>query len=219
MVVDAGVLVGVLVASVGVVAARPTWRVARYPVTAVHEFGHLIVAVAVGGRRPTVRLAADTSGRTSWKTASSGRGRAGLIALAGPATPPLVGAACAAAFASNQPILGVVGLAAIVGTVSLAIRNLWGAAVCGALGAICWWAWRYGVSSAQILMLVSATVLCVGGARAVTEEMATSSRGGFRDTQVAAAALRLPPPVWGTLLLVWALACTGWAARRVATAI
>jgi len=219
MALDTPALCGVVGVSAALVLARPTWRVVRYPVTAVHEFGHLVVALLCGGRAGRVRLRADTSGLTTWRTVRQGRGRAGLTALSGPAMPPLVGAGCAAAFAADKAVLGVVGLAVLVGVIALVVRNAWGLVVCAALGAVCWWGWHDGNASAQVLMLASATVLCLGGVRAVTEEMTSLPPGGRRDTQVAAAALWLPPALWGTALLAWALAWTGWATWRVAATL
>jgi hypothetical protein len=87
VVVDVEILAGAIAASVVFVVLRPTWRIVRYPVTAVHEFGHLVVALAVGGRGARVRLRADSSGLTTWRASGYGRGRAALIALAGPARP------------------------------------------------------------------------------------------------------------------------------------
>jgi hypothetical protein len=219
MVVDTGVLSGVVGLSAVLVLVRPTWRAVRYPVTAVHELGHLVTAMLLGGRVGRVRLRADTSGLTTWRAGRQGRGRSGLIALSGPAMPPLVGAGCAAAFASGRATLGVLVLAALVGTIALVVRNLWGLVVCAALGAVCWWGWHDGNASAQVLMLASATVLCLGGVRAVTEEMTALPPGGRRDTQVAAAALWLPPALWGTVLLAWAVAWTGWATWQVASGL
>ncbi len=218
MVVDTAFVVALLGASAATVLVRPTWRVARYPVTAVHELGHLVAAIALGGRAARVRLRADTSGLTTWKTSPPGRFRAAFIALAGPALPPLVGAGCALAFATDRSPAGVLVLTAGVALISVFIRNVWGFVVCGALAAICWWAWRDGVGAAQVLMVVSATVLGLGGSRAVTEEMRARPAGGVRDTQIVANALWLPPAVWGAGLLVWALAWTCWATWRIALA-
>ncbi len=218
MVVDARFVVVLIGVSATLVVVRPSWRIARYPVTAVHEFGHLIAAVALGGRAARVRLRADTSGLTTWKTTPPGRFRAAFIALAGPALPPLVGAGCALAFATDRGPVGVLVLTAGVALMSVFVRNVWGFVVCGALAAICWWAWRDGIGAARALMVVSATVLCLGGARAVTEEMRARPAGGVRDTQIAANALWLPPSLWGTALLVWAVALTCWATWRIALA-
>lgn len=223
MPLDAWFTLVLVVASAALVVIRPAWRVARFAVTAVHEFGHLVTAVALGGRAARVRLRADTSGLTTWRTAQTGRIRSGVIALAGPALPPLVGAGCAWAFATDRAAGGVLALAVGVALMSLVVRNLWGLVVCAALAALCWWAWRDDALAAPVLMVVTATVLCLGGLRAVAEELAgrSTERGGgadTSDTRVAADALWLPPVVWGSTLLVWALACTGWATWRIALA-
>jgi hypothetical protein len=219
MVVDARFLCVVIGASAVVVVVRPTWHVARYAVTAVHELGHLVAAVALGGRAARVRLRADTSGLTTWRTTQPGRGRSALVALSGPAFPPLVGAACALAFATNRALLGVVALTIGVAVIGVVVRNLWGWVVCIALAAICWLAWNDGAGAAQVLMVVSSTVLCVGGIRAIAEEMSSLPVGGVRDTQIAARALWLPPVMWGTGLLLWALAWTSWATWQVSHAL
>jgi hypothetical protein len=219
MELDAGVLVLVVLAAAALVVVRPAWRFARYPVTAVHEFGHLVVALAVGGRGARIRLRADTSGLTTWRTTRNGRFRSGLIALAGPGTPPLVGAACAAALVGGQATLGLLGLAVLVGIVSVVVRNLWGVLVCIALAALCWLAWRQGAVATEVLLVVTATVLCLGGLRAVAEELTSLQPGGTSDTQVAAAALWLPARVWGAGLLAWALAGAVWAAWRITTVV
>lgn len=209
-------LVAVLGGSLAAVVVRPTWRVVRYPVTAVHEFGHLIVAVALGGRVPRVRLWADTSGVTTWRTSQTGRLRSAVIALAGHSTPPIVGAACAGLLAADRAPWGVAGLAVLVAIVTLAVRNLWGLVVCLALGALCWWGVRDNGVAAGTVLGGAAGVLCLGGVRAVAEELTSNRPGGSHDTQVVARALPLPAGVWGALLLVWALACTAWATWRVA---
>lgn len=219
MVVDAGYLIAAMAVSAASVAIRPTWRVVRYAVTAVHEFGHLVVALAVGGHGARVRLRVDTSGLTTWRTATTGRGRTALIALAGPATPPLVGAGSAWAFSSGRATLGVSLLAVLVGALSLVVRNVWGLVVCFGLGGIIWAAWRYGTSTAEMLMVVTATVLCLGGVRAVAEEMASLHPVGASDTKVAVAALWLPARVWEAVLMVWAVAWTCAAAWLVVRAL
>jgi hypothetical protein len=67
-------------------------------------------------------------------------------------------------------------------------------------------------------MVVTATILCLGGTRAIGEEMTSSPLDGTRDTKVAANAFWLPPQVWAVGLLVWALTWTGWAIWRLALA-
>jgi len=223
---DAQVLVA-LGLGVAAVLVRPTWRVVRYPVTAVHELGHVVVAVLLGGRVPRVRLWRDTSGVTTWRTTQAGRLRSALIALAGHAAPPAVGAACAWALALDQARGALVGLAVLVAVITLAIRNLWGLVVCAALAGLCWIAWSRGPDAGAVLVAATAAVLCVGSVRATAEELVTNQRGGrgggahggTSDTQVAGRALHLPAAVAGAALLLWALACTGVATWRLAVAV
>lgn len=183
--------------------------------TAVHEFGHVVMAVALGGRVPRVRLWRDTSGLTTWRSSESGRIRSTVIALAGHTTPAAVGAACAAALASGRSVVALVGLTALVGVVTIAVRNLWGFAVCVALAALCWWAWVGGAGTAEALVAGSAGVLCLGAVRASAEELATNRKGGHSDTQVAASSTKVPAVVWGIVLVAWATACTAWSAVQV----
>jgi len=214
---DAQVLVA-LGLGVVAVAARPTWRIVRYPVTAVHELGHVLVAVLLGGRVPRVRLWRDTSGVTTWRTTQTGRLRAALIAVAGHAAPPAVGAACAWALAVDEVRVALVGLTVLVGVITLAIRNVWGLAVCAGLAVLCWLGWSRGPDAGAVLVAASAAVLCVGGVRATAEELVTNRSGGSSDTQVAGRALHIPAAVVGTALLLWALGCTSFATWHLAVA-
>lgn len=198
------------------VLVRPSWRIVRYPVTAVHELGHVLVAVLLGGRVPRVRLWRDTSGVTTWRTAQTGRARSALIALAGHAAPPAVGAGCALALAADQARWALVGLTALVAVVTLAIRNLWGLVVCASLGALCWAAWSRGPQAGAVLVAAATGILCFGGVRATAEELVTNRSGGTSDTQVVGRALHLPAVLAGSALLGWALLCTALATWKLA---
>jgi hypothetical protein len=200
------------------VLLRPTWRIVRYPVTAVHELGHVVVAVLLGGRVPRVRLWRDTSGVTTWRTTQGGRLRSALIALAGHAMPPAVGAACALALAADEARWALIGLTVLVAVVTLAIRNLWGLAVCAALAGACWLAWSRGPEAGAVLVAAAAGILCLGGIRATAEELVTNRSGRGSDTQVVARALHVPAGAAGAALLLWALACTVLATWKLAVA-
>ena len=167
---------------------------------------------------PRVRLWRDTSGVTTWRTTQTGGGRAAVIAVAGHASAPAVGAACAWALAAGQARAALIGLTVLVALITLAIRNLWGLVVCAALAGLCAVAWSRGSNAASVLVAATAAVLCAGGVRTIAEELVTNRAGTSSDTQVAGRALHIPAVIVGAALLLWGFACAGFATWRLALA-
>ena len=96
-----------------------------WPVTALHEAGHALVVLLVGGRVRAVHLRADSSGLT-WHDGVGARGPAILIAAAGYPAPGLAAVAGAGLVAGGAPM--VVGGLAALGTLALLlwVRNVFG---------------------------------------------------------------------------------------------
>lgn len=206
---SATVLVSGAVAAL-VVLAPAAWRVARHPVTLVHEAGHAVVALLTGRRLAGIRLHSDTSGLTTSVGRPHGPGMV-ATAAAGYVAPGLLGLA-AAATASRGYAVGVLwGLLLLVALMGLVVRNLfglWSVLVTGVvLAAVTWWAppvWQTAAAWTVTWFLLLASP------RPVLELQRTRRRGArTSDADVLARLTHLPA-------LLWLLAFLG---ATVATAV
>jgi hypothetical protein len=118
------VLVTALLAGL-VVAARPSWRLARNGITIAHEGGHALVAVLVGRRLSGIRLHSDTSGLTLSRGRPGGPGMAFTL-LAGYLAPSLLGLGGAWLLAGGRITLLLWASLALLFAMLLMIRNLYG---------------------------------------------------------------------------------------------
>ncbi|WP_207928820.1 M50 family metallopeptidase [Actinomadura sp. 6K520] len=129
-----------LVALVGLVALAavlhgPTWRVARNTVTIAHEGGHALVALLTGRKLDGIKLHSDTSGVTVSRGKPHGPGMI-FTALAGYATPPLLGLFFALLLAAGRITLLLWFSLALLGAMLIMIRNAYGVLSVVATGAI-----------------------------------------------------------------------------------
>ncbi len=203
-----------LVAGVAVATAACTvgrlWRVAGLAVTVVHEFGHALTALALGGRVTRVHLTADTAGQTSFALpARAGRARRALVTLAGYPAPGLAGLAGAWLLAAGQarPWLAAAALLLVVLLV-LWVRNPWGvgSVLLGAVG-LGWLAVEGSPGAVAAAGAGLAALLLLGGWRAAALHATRDGRwrppssGVVSDSVAAGRLLHLPPVVWRGLFL------------------
>ncbi len=131
-------VLGVLV--VVLLWAPVTGRALAQVVTLVHELGHALVGLVVGGRVQRVSLALDASGETL--TLMGGRhpkARLTAFTLAGYPAPPLAGLLAAASVASDDHrLLLLLSAVLVAAALVLWVRNLWGILVFLAVAAGLW---------------------------------------------------------------------------------
>jgi hypothetical protein len=117
--------------------ATPAWRILRHACTFVHEMGHAVAAVGLGGRVQRITYQPDASGLATFSLPTSfGRVRSIIATGAGYAGPPIAGLVAVQAGAAQ---LGGVWLLTAAGASGLAfllfVRNLWGGLYTVVLGA------------------------------------------------------------------------------------
>jgi hypothetical protein len=224
---EAAVLAGVLVALAGC-ALQPLWPAARLVVTAVHELGHALAALALGGRVSRVHLWMNTAGLTTYSLpVRTGRVRSGAVAIAGYPAPGLAGLAGAGLILAGQ-VRWWVALGAVVALVLLVlwVRNAWGivSTLLGAAG-LGWVAYGGAPWLVTAVGAGLAVLLLLGGFRAAVTHAAGREHGGRRggggsDAVVAARLLPMPAVMWSGMFLVvatatlvgggWLLVSAGW---------
>ena len=185
--------------------------------TLVHELGHGVTALLVGGRFDSIVVSMDGSGVAATATGSTLAGA--LVAAGGLIGPAVAAAACFAV--SRTPRGSVLALMVSVGTLVavdvLWMSNLFGVLFTASLAAVLGWiGTRWSPESARVVM----SFLGVQLALAVFQRsdylfmpVAHTARGDMpSDVALIARALWLPIPVWGTLIgllsfgvLVWGL--------------
>lgn len=138
---DSATYAAVLGIGVAVLLWAPvTGRVLAQVVTLVHELGHAIVGLAVGGRVQRVSLSLDASGETL--TLMGGRhpkARLTAFTLAGYPAPPLVGLLAAASVATDDHrLLLLLSAVLVAAALVLWVRNLWGIVVFVAVAVGLW---------------------------------------------------------------------------------
>jgi hypothetical protein len=121
----------------------PFGRILLYPLTLfatwVHELGHALVEVLLGGRVLGIHVYASSAGDAM--CAPFGSAKDGFVAAGGLLAPPLVGAALAVTAASPRRARAIlVGFsAAILVSVAILVRSVFGGIVLVALAALFAW--------------------------------------------------------------------------------
>ncbi len=200
-------LLGALAASVIVGNFVPFGSIALYPFTLmatwVHEMGHGISALAVGGSFERLDVFADASGLAHCRYAAGPR--AGVVAIAGMLAPPLIGA-LTLGFARG-PKRARIALAVLALTMlascALWIRNVagWIAVPSVALALAAFSVWgspRERMIAAQFVGLRMAVDTVTRIDYAFTREAVVD--GARRPSDVAAIT-----EAWGAVLPVWSL--------------
>jgi len=197
------------------VAVDVVWRRSRSVVTIVHEAGHALVALLTGRRLRGIRLHSDTSGLTLSVGKPRGPGMV-ATAAAGYLSPSLVGLAGVGLLAIDQvTIMLWAGTAVLVGMLLL-IRNLYGAVLLVATGAIVVAVSFYATARVQAAFGYGVTwFLLLGAVRPIVElRRERRRRPGMRsDADTLARLTPLPAGLWVALfglLTVGALVAGGW---------
>jgi hypothetical protein len=191
--------------------------------TLVHELGHGLTALALGGRFESLTMYADASGAAAHGGPYSALDRAAIAAggLLGPPLAALCLFLAARRDRSAHVALGAFALFLVVAC-ALWVRNLFGFAFVGSLAvALALLAWK---ASARVAQIVAAFL-------AIQLSLATFARSDYLFTRVAetgvgtlpsdtaqiAQALLLPYWFWGGLIALFSLAILGvgmWAFAR-----
>jgi peptidase M50B-like protein len=152
-----------------VVGHRPTWRVARNVVTIAHEGGHALIALLFGRKLDGIRLHSDTSGVTVSRGRPTGPGMV-FTALAGYATPPLLGLAFALLLSDGRITLMLWASLALLAALLIMIRNAYGVVTVVGTGALIFAVSWLGDTEIQAgFAYLAAWFLLVAGTRPVIE--------------------------------------------------
>lgn len=193
-----------IVGAVALAAVLLAWPVVRLLVTVCHEAGHAVVATLVGRKLRGIRVHSDTSGLTVSKGRPTGPGMVATV-FAGYPTASVVGLGAAwlagAGHAAGLLWLLVVLLALML----LKVRNLYGALVVLALGAVVALAsWYAPPVTLGWIAIGLAWLFLLAGPRPVVELLFRHSPGS--DAAQLAGLTHVPKLVWN---LVWLLLTVG----------
>jgi hypothetical protein len=203
-----------------IVSLTPSARIALFPfrmfTTWVHESGHALATVAVGGRVSSITIHPDGSGLTR-SLVPEGRVARGVIASAGYLGAAFVGCLLIAATRRERRahlLLGGVGAFMLL-TLMLWVRNLFGAVVVLAWAAALFALGRRGLGRASqfVLGLLAIQVAL----NAVFDIRVLYLVDGPSDAATMAYLFLLPAWIWATawmLAAVVMLGATLWMTRR-----
>lgn len=196
------------------VAVDGVWRWARSVVTIVHEAGHAVAALLTGRRLTGIRLHSDTSGLTLSVGKPSGPGMV-VTAAAGYISPALVGLLGVVLLAFDQVTIMLWAGTAILLAMLLMVRNLYGALLLVATGAVVVAVSLYATADVQAAFGYAVTwFLLLGAVRPVHElRRSRRRRPGSSDADVLARLTRVPATVWVGVfgvINIGALAAGGW---------
>lgn len=190
--------------------ARPLVLLSTY----VHELGHGIVAMLVGGSFKRLSVHADASGLATYEGRFSALAKA-AIAAGGPLAPPVLAAALFVA--ATYPTRAPMALAAFGGFLVLAallwVRNLFGLFFSAALGiaiaAVGLLAPAFAAFACAFLALQLSLAAFARSDYLFTSQARTPQGMVPSDTAQIAAALWLPHWFWGALIAVLSLGVLG----------
>lgn len=182
------------------------WRTVRMAVTVCHEAGHAIAATLSGRSLTGIRLHSDTSGVTLTKGKPRGVGMVFTL-LAGYPSASLVGLLAAALAGAGHAVGMLWLLVALLALMLLKIRNVHGALVVVALGAVLALATWYAPTHILVwLAYLLAWLLLLAGPRPVFElafsrRLTTAGSDAAQLTRLT----HLPRMLWITLWMVFTL--------------
>lgn len=211
-----------LAAAVSLVVSLTPWaQILLYPfklfTTWVHECGHALMTVMVGGHVTSITIAPDTSGVTQG-LAPAGRLTRGLVASSGYLGAAVVGCLLMAATRVQKRthvILAGIGAFMLL-TLVLWMRNIFGAAVVLVWGVALVALARQGIGNAARFLL-SLLAIQVALNSLYDIRVLFLIEGGPSDAATMARLFLLPSWVWATLWMVISVAMLGatlWATRR-----
>jgi hypothetical protein len=200
----------ILLGGLGLVLVLAAWRWVRVLATVCHEAGHAVVAVLTGRRLRGIRVHADTSGLTLTRGRPGGPGMVATL-LAGYPAASFVGLGVAALAGRGRSALALWLIVVLLAAMLLWIRNLYGAFIVPALGAlvaaVSWYA------PAPVLSWVAhgvAWLLLFAGPRPVME--VARNRDPRTDAAQLRALTRVPRVVWVGLWLLVTVGALLWGA-------
>jgi Peptidase M50B-like len=208
---DEVALLGGAAAALAGCVLRPLWPTARLVVTAVHELGHALAAILLGGRVNRVHLWLNTAGLTSYSLpGGSGPARSAAVVVAGYPAPGIAGMLGALLVVSGLARWWVAAGALVALTLLvLWVRNPWGiwSTVLGA-AVLGWLAWAGPPRLVTAVGGGLVVLLLVGGWRAAVAHASGRERGlgGVSDAVLAARFLPLPALAFRALFVVAASA-------------
>jgi hypothetical protein len=211
-----------LAAAVSLVVSLTPWaQILLYPfklfTTWVHECGHALMTVMVGGHVTSITIDPDTSGVTQG-LAPAGRLTRGLVASSGYLGAAVVGCLLMAATRVQKRthvILAGIGAFMLL-TLVLWMRNIFGAAVVLVWGVALVALARQGIGNAARFLL-SLLAIQVALNSLYDIRVLFLIEGGPSDAATMARLFLLPSWVWATLWMVISVAMLGatlWATRR-----
>ena len=204
-------LIGVVV--LALLLAEVTGRALAQVVTLVHELGHAVVGLLVGGRVQRVSISLDASGETL--TLMGGRFprvRLTMFTLAGYPAPAVVGLGAAFAVSTEDHRLFLL-LAAVLVAAALVlwVRNLWGIVVFAVTAVVLWLAaTEAGDVVTRSAAIALAWLFALGGLRSawqLTRGARTSGRVLDDAERVAQLTRVLPRGVVSAGFVAAAAAC------------
>jgi hypothetical protein len=191
------------------------WRWARGVVTIAHEAGHAVAALVTGRRLTGIKLHSDTSGLTLSVGKPTGFGMV-VTAAAGYVSPSLVGLAGVALLAVDRVTVMLWAAAAVLVTMLVMVRNIYGALTLVVTGGAVVGVSLYASADVQAAFAYSITwFLLLGGVRPVGElrRQRRHYPGSATDADTLAHLTRVPGAVWVALfglVTVGALGAGGW---------
>lgn len=204
-------LVSVIVT--GVLYAIPYGQYIAYPLlllsTLVHELGHGVSAVLMGGNFEEFKMWADGSG-VAMHTGHLGAVQSAVVSaggLVGPALAAAVGMGCARKAKAARGFLLILGLGLVVAEV-LVVRNLFGLVFVGVLAALCLGvALKAGeeVAQAVVIFLSVQLALSVFSRSDYLFTDVAQTSGGTMPSDVAQMANALVGPYW-----FWGAVCAAF---------
>lgn len=198
------VAVGAAVVALVVVLVRPTWEMARYAVTIVHEGAHGLVAALTGRQLAGIRLHSDSSGVTVSRGKPRGPGMV-ATAAAGYVGPAVLGVVCAWLLSQRHAVAVLWLLLVLLAALLLQIRNVYGFLVVVLVGVLLFVAsWRLDVR-AQVAVAYAVTWFMLGAAPRTVWELQRSRRRGWAvgsDADQLGRLTPLPALAWVGVFLV-----------------
>ncbi|WP_052668042.1 M50 family metallopeptidase [Nitriliruptor alkaliphilus] len=216
-VVAGGVGVGVAVASV-----RPGYRLVGQVVTLLHEFGHTVVAAALGARPSGIVLRHDASGHATarWVGRPTPARRLALAAVAFAGVPATAATAAVGAqlLLLVDPEAVLWSFAAVGLTVAVLARSPWSLLIAVGLAGLAWGALHDAVAPWTVVVVVAMLVaLAVTATRRDLRALRTPIQGGD-DARVVGRQLRLPARVVQLVQIAFAGVLSTWTVWLLATA-
>lgn len=196
-----------VIAVVALACVILAWPLVRMAVTVCHEAGHAVAATLTGRSLKGIRLHSDTSGVTLTKGKPTGAGMV-ITLLAGYPAASIVGLLAAAVAGAGYAVGMLWLLVGLLALMLLKIRNIYGALVVVALGALLGFATWYAPTTILVWLAYGlAWLLLLAGPRPVFElALSRSHATAGSDAAQLARLTRLPRMVWIVLWLAGTLA-------------